>query len=356
MQQLRTPLTLYAFLFLVFTPAIGVFGGCGAVRVLFLLPAALGFTGDNGSGDDEPTLDTVDSRLDRLVRVRGVSSTGAGMDDAVFRVVRRRGVGGGRGATSSSASSSSSCAESSSSIRLPGMLLLRSSLLIDRRDRADVRADVLRTGSGSGSGAGGGDGSRGAPRPPADTRVLFLLPLPANRELFVPADTLASCSGTCCGCFSPSSSCTNAPGGNIASDSALALFLRRPAEIVSSWARLPLALAPRPKTETENSPETSMSALSSRWRATEIDSPSWTPLSPSSSESSESMLTSASCGPLMDEIEVLAVSASALGGFALSLPEVEGERSANADTGRGFASDAKRLGRFALVEAPAGGW
>ena len=42
------------------------------MRVLFLLPAALGFTGDNGSGDDEPTLDTVDSRLDRLVRVRGV--------------------------------------------------------------------------------------------------------------------------------------------------------------------------------------------------------------------------------------------------------------------------------------------
>ena len=73
MQQLRAPLTLYAFLFLVFTPAIGVFGGCGAVRVLFLLPTALGFTGDNGSGDDEPTLDTVDSRLDRLVRVRGLA-------------------------------------------------------------------------------------------------------------------------------------------------------------------------------------------------------------------------------------------------------------------------------------------
>ena len=92
--------------------------------MLFRLPAALGFTGESGSGDDDPTLDTADSRLDRLVL--GVSFIATGTDAALLRVVRRRGVGGGSGATASCSSSASQSVSSSWSMSPPGMLRLRS--------------------------------------------------------------------------------------------------------------------------------------------------------------------------------------------------------------------------------------
>ncbi|PIL37682.1 hypothetical protein GSI_01376 [Ganoderma sinense ZZ0214-1] len=96
------------------------------------------------------------------------------------------------------------------------MLLPRSWLLMNRRDRAIVRADVLLTRSGLG---------------PVQAPVQVL-------------------------------------------EGALALGVPRhpSAELDSSCTPLPLALPPRPKIETENSPETFTSALSSGWRTSEIDS------------------------------------------------------------------------------------
>ena len=113
-----------------------------------------------------------------------------------------------------------------------------------------------------------------------------------------------------------------------------------------------------PKTDTENSPDTSMSALLSRARATEADSFA---RAESLSDRSESMLTSKSCGPVID------VSAAPdflpdLDDFAEAEAEAVAtgcaERLANADTGGvaggvGRAREPNRFGRF--VPADVGG-
>ena len=76
---------------------------------------------------------------------------------------------------------------------------------------------------------------------------------------------------------------------------------------------------------------------------------------------------SASCGPRIDDTDRFALALTSgsapvpadLRPFAgLALPEIEVlPRSVNADTGAGRESDAKRLGRFALVEdVDWGGW
>ena len=203
--------------------------------------------------------------------------------------------------------------------------------------RADVR---VRTGSGSGSGSGTGgcEGLRGAPRPDADALVRLLLPF-ADADLFAEIDWASVP-------LPSSSSGKNAPGGSIASVSVLAM---RAPEFVA------ILREERPKTETENSADMSMSALLSSARATDADSSA---RPESLSDSSDSMLMSASCGPLKDRspspdfLPDLVDLAEAVGG---DCPE----RDAKADTGGadgvGRAIELKRSGRFALALVEGGG-
>ena len=351
--------------FLVFAPAVEplalalALDAAGIDARVDFLALADGFCGDSGSGDDDPTDDTADSRDDRRV-IRGVSAWLTTFDTRDLRGLRE-GVGNGARPSSSSSSSvwcwccSASSDSASESMSAPGMLRRRSFSLTTFRRTDDLLGAGCGSGSGSGSvcssGSGSGDGSRAPRRSAVVLRVrLPVLALPFA-TLVAETDWLSS--STFFPPCSSSSSGRNAPGGSIASVSVRAMR----APLFVAILRVCTLL---PKTDTENSPDTSMSALLSRARATEADSFA---RAESLSDRSESMLTSRSCGPVID--------VSAAPDF---LPDREdfaeadaeaadvgtgcAERLANADTGGvaggvGRAREPNRFGRF--VPADVGG-